>query len=292
MRGPGARCYVAGRMPELPEVESARRNLVRWFHGHRVVKAEADNTRVFRGAKRARFSELTGRVESLDRRGKYLLLTFEGGRGLLAHLGMTGKFVRRPQGHVEPHSRARFHLDDGTVIHFKDSRLFGRMEPAPAARLRELKAIQELGRDPVVDGLSAEQLREAVGSSKQDLKVALMDQGRVTGLGNIYAAEALFLSGLHPARKPASLKPEEWERLTQAIHEVLQAAMAQEQGDEQVYLEEEGSENPFRIYGRAGTPCPKCGVKVQSFTQGGRTTHFCSKCQPLRSRPRKRSASR
>lgn len=289
MRVPGARCYVAGRMPELPEVEIARRNLARWLHGHRVVKAEADNTRVFRGAKRAKFSELTGRVESLDRKGKYLLLTFEGERGLLAHLGMTGKFVRRPEGRVESHSRARLHLEDGTVIHFKDSRLFGRMEPAPADRLRQLKAIRELGRDPVVEGLTAEQLREALGRSKQDLKVALMDQGRVAGLGNIYAAEALFLAGLHPARKPASLKPEEWERLTRAIHEVLQAAMAQEEGEEQVYLEEEqGSDNPFHIYGRSGTPCPRCGAKVQSFTQGGRTTHFCSKCQPLRSKARKR----
>ncbi|HYH97360.1 bifunctional DNA-formamidopyrimidine glycosylase/DNA-(apurinic or apyrimidinic site) lyase [Hyalangium sp.] len=275
-------------MPELPEVEIARRNLARWLHGRRVVKAEADNTRVFRGAKRAKFAELSGRVESLDRRGKYLLLTFEGERGLLAHLGMTGKFVRRPEGRVEPHSRARLHLDDGAVIHFKDSRLFGRMEPAPAARLRQLRAIQELGRDPLADGLTPEQLREALVRSRQDLKVALMDQGRVAGLGNIYAAEALFRSGLHPARKPASLKPEEWERLTQAILETFRSALQQEQGEEPVYLEEKDSENPFLIYGRAGTPCPTCGTKVQSFTQGGRTTHFCSKCQPLRSKGKKR----
>jgi formamidopyrimidine-DNA glycosylase len=278
-------------MPELPEVEMARRNLARWLQGHRVVRAEADNTRVFRGAKRAKFAELTGRVESLDRRGKYLLLTFEGERGLLAHLGMTGKFVRRPEGQPEPYSRARLHLDDGTVIHFKDSRLFGRMEPAPAARLRLLKAVAELGRDPVADGLTAEQLREALGNTRQDLKVALMDQGLLAGLGNIYAAEALFRARLHPARKPASLKPEEWGRLTQAIHETLQLALAEEVGDEQTYLEE-GADNPFLIYGRAGTPCPQCKSKVQSFTQGGRTTHFCAKCQPLRSSTRSKGRKR
>jgi formamidopyrimidine-DNA glycosylase len=275
-------------MPELPEVEIAGRNLVSWFQARRVIRAEADNTRVFRGARRARFSELTGRLESLERRGKYLLLTFEGQRGLLAHLGMTGKFVRRPEGVVEPHSRARFHLDDGTVIHFKDPRLFGRMEPVPAARLRQLEPIQELGRDPLRDGLTPEQLREAVSGSRQDLKVALMDQGRVAGLGNIYAAEALFLSGLHPARKPATLKPEDWERLTQAILDTFAAALAVEQGEEPVYLEESGSVNTFRIYGRAGTPCTACGTKVQSFTQGGRTTHFCPKCQPRRGKGRRR----
>jgi formamidopyrimidine-DNA glycosylase len=278
----------AGPMPELPEVEIARRNLARWLQGRRVVKAEADNTRIFRGAKRARFTELTGRVESLERRGKYLLLTFEGGRGLLAHLGMTGKFVRRPEGHAEPYSRARLHLDDGTVVHLKDSRLFGRMEPAPAERLHALKAVAALGRDPLADGLTAEQLREAVGRSRQELKVALMDQGRVAGLGNIYAAEALFRAGLHPARKPASLQPAEWERLTQAIHDTFQSALAQEQGEEPVYLEERQSENPFLVYGRAGGPCSRCGTRVRSFTQGGRTTHFCPKCQPKGGRARRR----
>jgi formamidopyrimidine-DNA glycosylase len=275
-------------MPELPEVESARRNLTRWLRGHRVVKAEADATRLFRGAQRKKFSERTGRVESLERRGKYLLLTFEGGRGLLAHLGMTGKFVRRPEGTDEPYSHARLHLDDGSVIHFKDYRLFGRMEPAPAERLHQLEAIQALGRDPVADGLTPEQLQEALGRSRQDLKVALMDQGRVAGLGNIYAAEALFLAGLHPARKPASLSPAEWRQLAHAILETLKSAIEQEQGEEPVYLEEDRSKNPFRIYGRAGTPCLKCGTRVQSFTQGGRTTHFCPKCQPKRSKGRKR----
>ncbi|WP_224249005.1 bifunctional DNA-formamidopyrimidine glycosylase/DNA-(apurinic or apyrimidinic site) lyase [Hyalangium gracile] len=275
-------------MPELPEVESARRNLERWFHGHRVLKAEAGDTRIFRGAKRKQFSELTGRVESLERRGKYLLLTFEGGRGLLAHLGMTGKFVRRREGQVPPHSHARFHLEDGTVIHFTDYRLFGRMEPAPAAKLHQLEAIQALGRDPVADGLTAQQLQEALGRSRMDLKVALMDQGRIAGLGNIYVAEALFRSGLHPSRKPATLTAEEWERLTQAIHDTLRSALEQEQGEEPVYLEENRSENPFLVYGRAGGPCSKCQTKVQSFTQGGRTTHFCPKCQPKRSKRGKR----
>jgi formamidopyrimidine-DNA glycosylase len=266
-------------MPELPEVEIARRNLVHWLEGRRVVRAEAEDSRVFRGARREDFSSLRGRLESLERRGKYLLFTFEGGRGLLAHLGMTGRFVRRPEGVSVPYSRACFHLDSGDVIHFADSRLFGRMEPCAASRLYELDAVKELGRDPLADGLTAGQLQEAVGSSRQDLKVALMDQGRVTGLGNIHAAEALYRAGLHPAREPASLTPAEWQRLADAIHASITFGLEEQQGEEPAYLED-GAENRFLVYGRAGTPCPRCGATVESFPQGGRTTHCCPQCQP------------
>ncbi|MBF5044583.1 bifunctional DNA-formamidopyrimidine glycosylase/DNA-(apurinic or apyrimidinic site) lyase [Aggregicoccus sp. 17bor-14] len=268
-------------MPELPEVEFARRALLRWLEGRRVLSAEADATRVFRGAEPKRFTQLRGRLQSLERRGKYLLFTFEEGRGLLGHLGMTGKFVRRPEGHVEPYSRARFHLEGGDVVHFRDPRLFGRLEPAPAGTLLQLPAVAALGLDPLVDGLSAAQLKEALGTSKQDLKVALMDQGRIAGLGNIHAAEALFRAGLHPSRKPASLTGAEWTKLARAIQATLDYAFELNgEGDEMDYLEEPGAKNPFRIYGRAGEPCRKCRTPVESFTQGGRTTHFCPRCQP------------
>ena len=273
-------------MPELPEVESARRLLSRWLTGRRVARAEAEPVRTFRGAERARFEAIRGRLLEARRKGKYLLLTFEGGRGLLAHLGMTGKFVLRPAGHVEPYSRARFVLDDGSVIHYRDPRLLGRMEPAPAERLWELPAIKLLGVDPVNDGLSVAQLRAALAGSRQELKVALMDQSRVAGLGNIYAAEALYRAGLHPQRRVSSLKGPEWERLAQGIHATLRLALEQEeQGEEIQYLEEGGGvENPFLIYGRAGGPCAACGREIKSITQGGRTTHFCPGCQPRRRR--------
>ncbi|NOJ96331.1 bifunctional DNA-formamidopyrimidine glycosylase/DNA-(apurinic or apyrimidinic site) lyase [Corallococcus coralloides] len=268
-------------MPELPEVEIARRNLERWFKGHRIVRSEADATRVFRGAELPHFTRLTGRVTALERKGKYLLLTLEGGHGLMAHLGMTGKFVRRKEGEPVPHSRARFHLDDGHVVHFSDPRLFGRMEPVPAKALWELPSVKALGRDPLTEGLTGPQLQEAVGDSKQDLKVALMDQGRVAGLGNIHAAEALFRAGLHPARKPGTLSPDDWKHLAKAIHAAFDFAFKEQEGEDITYLEEAGSVNRFRVYGRAEGPCSKCGTTVEAFTQGGRTTHFCPKCQPL-----------
>jgi formamidopyrimidine-DNA glycosylase len=268
-------------MPELPEVEIARRNLLRWFDGRCVVRAEADlQARTFRGADPRTFEQIRGRLEDASRRGKYLLLTFERGRGVLAHLGMTGKFVRRPEGQMEPYSRARWHLDDGQVIHYRDQRLFGRIEPVPSRALHELPVVRALGIDPVLDGLTARSLAKVLSTCRLDLKVALMDQSRIAGLGNIHAAEALFRARIHPARKPATLRPEEWRRLARGIRATLRFALESEDSEEIQYAEEPGAENPFKIYGRAGEPCPVCRTKVRSFTQGGRTTHYCPSCQP------------
>lgn len=269
-------------MPELPEVEFARRALARWMKGRTVVRAEAERSaRTFRGTNPAAFEALTGRLERAERRGKYLLLTFSQGRGALAHLGMTGKLLKRPGGEPVPHSRARWVLDSGDVIHFRDPRLFGRIELVPAQALSATRAVAELGVDPLVDGLTSEGLEAALASTKQALKVALMDQTRVAGLGNIHAAEALFRATLHPARTPASLSKAEWRRLCQAILDTIAFGLEEAgQADDIEYVEEPGARNPFLVYGRAGTACTRCGATVKALTQGGRTTHFCPSCQP------------
>lgn len=158
-------------MPELPEVEIARRSLERWFKGHSVARAEASKTRIFRGARPKQFEQIRGPLTRAERKGKYLLLSF-GDLGMLAHLGMTGKWVKRPAQDEVPYSRARFVLETGDVIHYRDPRMFGRIEPAPSSKLWQLDAIAELGIDPILDGLTAEQLKAAVGKSKQPLKVA------------------------------------------------------------------------------------------------------------------------
>ena len=274
-------------MPELPEVEIARRSLVKWFKGHALVRTEAEKSRTFRAGRAAGFAELRGPLTKAERRGKYLMLQF-GDEGLMAHLGMTGKFVKRPPDTTEPYSRARFVLDSGDVIHFKDPRMFGEIQAGPSAALAELPGVKKLGRDPLVDGLDWKQLKEAIGNTKLDLKVALMDQTRLAGLGNIHAAEALFRAGLHPGRKAKTLSDNEWKLLTKAIHKSLQFALDAQEGEadtEISYVEEPGTPNPFLIYGRAGTPCRKCKTKVKSYTQAGRTTHFCPKCQSKKRKP-------
>lgn len=269
-------------MPELPEVEFAKRSLEKWTKGRSVVRTEADpKARTFRGSTIAEVEALTGRLVSIERKGKYLMLTFDGGKGAVAHLGMTGKFLKRPANTEMRWSRARFLLDSGEVIHFQDPRLFGRIEPVPAAKLKENKAVKKLGIDPLTDGLTPKQLEEAVGASKQALKVALMDQERVAGLGNIHAAEALFRAKLHPAREPKSLTPDEWKRLAKAIADGIRFALEVESGEEIEYVEEPGAKNPFLIYGHEGEPCSVCKTKIATLDQGGRTTFFCPSCQPL-----------
>lgn len=266
-------------MPELPEVELARRNLTRWLHGRRVVKTAAEKSRVFRGSSPKAFAAIRGKLVRADRKGKYLLLQFERG-GALAHLGMTGKLVRRPSGEAVKHSRAQFRLDSGDVVHFQDPRMFGRIEVLERPDLKTNKTTAALGPDLLTDGVTWQTLKARVGPSKQDLKVALLDQSRIAGLGNIHAAEALFRAKIHPRRKPGSLSDAEWKALSRGIRAAIAFALKQEDGDDIVYVEEPGAKNPFRIYGRAGEPCLDCGTTVKSFSQGGRTTHACPHCQP------------
>jgi formamidopyrimidine-DNA glycosylase len=266
-------------MPELPEVEIARRNLVRWFEGRKVVRARAERSRVFRGASRPAFESIRGRLVEARRRGKYLLLEFDGERGLVSHLGMTGKWVRRPGEAEVRFSRAVLFLDDGQAIHYADPRMFGRMVPVEAGALYQVASVAALGPDPLVDGLTPVSLRRAVGSARVAVKVALMDQARLAGLGNIHAAEALFRAGIHPARPARSLRGAEWSKLCRAIHATIRFALMNEEADEIAYVEEPGTKNPFLVYGRAQEKCRRCQTRVRSMIQGGRTTHFCPGCQ-------------
>ena len=269
-------------MPELPEVEIARRTLERWLGGSEVTGAEAERTRVFRAGGRAAFGRLRGRLARADRHGKVLLVSLDSGQGFLSHLGMTGKWVRRPAGEPVPYSRARLLLADGTVVHYRDPRLFGRIEPHPAVALGTLPVVRALGPDPLLTPLSGRQLREALGESRAPIKVALMDQRRLAGLGNIHAAEALWRARLHPARPTRSLELSDWNRLDTAIRRGLAFALSAEDGEEIAYVEEPGTENPFKVYAREGEPCPRCGTPIRLLRQAGRRTDLCPRCQPAR----------
>jgi formamidopyrimidine-DNA glycosylase len=267
-------------MPELPEVEIARRNLERWLTASPVTRAEADRTRIFRGANRAAFLRLRGKLAFARRHGKTLLLGFEQNQGFLAHLGMTGKWVLRPEGHAEPYSRARLALADGSVVHYRDPRLFGRIRPAPADALLGLPEVRRLGPDPLLEAVDGRALQTRFGRSRTPIKAALLDQKKLAGLGNIHAAEALFRAKLSPFRPASQLTAAEWRRLATAIRRGIAFALAREDDEEIAYVEEPGTRNPFRVYGRAGKPCPRCGTAIRSVPQAGRTTYFCAQCQP------------
>ncbi|AKU92496.1 bifunctional DNA-formamidopyrimidine glycosylase/DNA-(apurinic or apyrimidinic site) lyase [Vulgatibacter incomptus] len=271
-------------MPELPEVEFAARCLRRWMEGRTIERASAPDTRIFRGSSRDAFEkELSGRtLQGIDRRGKYLLLSFDDDVGMLSHLGMTGKWLRRSPDDPPPdHARATLSLEGDDLVVYDDQRLFGRIAIHRASELLKLPVIRKLGPDPLLDGLDPERLHEKLQRTARTVKVAIMDQAVIAGLGNVQATEALFRAQIHPARVAKTLSLAEVKDLVRAIDEAIEHTLEWTGGDEIKYVEEPGSENPFLVYQRAGEACPRCGNELQQIVLGGRSSVFCPHCQPL-----------
>lgn len=274
-------------MPELPEVEIAARNLRAWALGRTIARADAEPTAryVFRPATPRRFAqEISGhRFASVRRIGKQLLVELDGaaGRlGLLAHLGMTGKWLRRKDGEPTPeYGKARFLLDDGHVLHFRDPRLFGRLRLVPGARFEGVPELEGLGPDPLDEGIDPARLAALLARRRAPVKVAIMDQAILPGVGNILASEACFRAGLDPRRPASGLTPGEVARVGEAVLEAVRDAIAREEGPEIAYVEE-GGENPFLVYAREGERCPRCKrAELRRLVQAGRSTFWCPRCQ-------------
>lgn len=273
-------------MPELPEVEIARRQLERWARRKRIVKVFALRTRVLGKHTPARFAaQLTGaRLVSTERRGKNVvaLLDRRGAPiGLRLHLGMTGKLSRRKKGDDAPRfSRARLELEDGTVVHYCDLRLFGELEVGPPETVRK-HAFDGLGPDPLEKGFGAKLLSARVARSRKPVKQALMDQEKIAGVGNILASESLWWARISPFERADRLDARQWKRLAAGILKAIHRTLDEEDGEEIVYVEEPGSDsNPFLVYDRANEPCRRCKTPISRTVQGGRSTYWCRKCQP------------
>jgi formamidopyrimidine-DNA glycosylase len=284
-------------VPELPEVEIAARNLRRWALGRTIVSADAARTAryVFRPSTPATFARaVTGaRFEAIARHGKQLLWTLSRRGeplGVLAHLGMTGKWVRRGGGEPAPRfSRARLRLDDGATLHLDDLRLFGRLRVVPGARFGEVEELRELGPDPLGDGIDRERLAALLGRSRLPVKVRIMDQRVLAGVGNILASEACFRAGIDPRRPARSLSRREVDRLAAGVLDAVRETLAREEGEEIEYVEE-GGENPFLVYAREGERCPRCGRgRIARAVQAQRSTYWCPVCQKA-SRPGRQAA--
>jgi formamidopyrimidine-DNA glycosylase len=269
-------------MPELPEVEYARASLARWTKGKRLEGASATPGKPLRGTTPAEVAKLAGRrTEKVERIGKHLLWTLDGGVGIHLHLGMTGKLVWRKAGEAPPpHERVRFELPGGAVS-FADPRRFGRFEIVPSAKLRALPEVADLGPDALDEPLDGPALAKRLGVTRRPLKLALMDQTLISGLGNIQAAEALWRAKLSPFLTPQQLSPAQWKRLAAAIQEALRYAVDEEQPGARdiTYVEEPGAENPFLVYGRKGEPCRRCQTPIVQEVQGQRSTYYCPRCQ-------------
>jgi formamidopyrimidine-DNA glycosylase len=194
---------------------------------------------------------------------------------------MAGKMLLAPKGKPLPRwSRVLLYREDGARVVFRDSRVFGRVQVHPPEALETLPTLRDLGPEPLDPGFRAAQLGRSLDGSSRAVKVLLLDQSRVAGLGNIQAAEALYRAGIHPARPARDLDPEEVHRLWKAIRASLRETIRRGRAPEIEYVEEPGARNPFRVYGREGEPCPRCGEPFRRIVQAARSTYYCGRCQP------------
>jgi formamidopyrimidine-DNA glycosylase len=277
-------------MPELPEVEVCRRDLERWTRGRRVVRFTVTDPGAVRSklsttpgdALRggpARLRRLEGAVsERILRHGKRIGWLFAGREeALLVHLGMTGQWVRRADEPPGPHVRLVVEVEDGARLWFEDARRFGCVTPVRAEEVEERLA-EGHGPDALLAPPSAEELRRRL-KGRRPVKVALMDQAVLAGVGNIHASEACWRAHIHPETPAGALSDEQIARLAAVLPEQLAEFVAQMDGHEHAYVTQ-GGDNPFSIYDRAGEPCPRCGGPVAHGVHGGRSTYWCPACQP------------
>ena len=283
-------------MPELPEVETIRRQLEPEITGARIADAAVFDERWTRPGSPGEVEDLLwGRtIDAVERRGKYLLLSLEGGRTLAMHLRMTGNLLLVDETTDPPYLRAQLQLEGGRRLLFTDARRFGHAVVLDDAELDEYFAAR-LGIEPLSDSLTAEELCRRAAGRRAPLKSFLLNQLGVAGIGNIYADEALHRAELHPLSPAGSMKPEDCERLRVGIVEALEAGLRSGGASIDDYRDSRGEQgamqDEFLVHTREGKPCPRCGAEIRRIVVGGRSTYFCPSCQRrLRRRPRRRRA--
>ena len=295
-------------MPELPEVETVRRGLQPAMEGARILRVEARRPDLRFPLPKDFVRRLTGQtVTALGRRAKYLLADLSSGDVLVMHLGMSGSFrvaatndasaetapgVFHHERSKDPgHDHVVFHMSSGATVTFNDPRRFGFMDLVPRAELDGHKLMKAIGPEPLGNAFSAALLARACAGKKTSLKAALLDQKVVAGLGNIYVCEALHRAHLSPKRQAATLAAksgapaERTEALVDAIKTVLEAAIRAGGSSLRDHRQTDGElgyfQHTFRVYDRAGAPCPTkgCMGTIRRIVQGGRSTFYCPACQ-------------
>jgi len=266
-------------LPELPEVETVVRGLIPDLVGARCGKPWVDWEKVLDGMSLSDFAGLVENqtIQRLHRRGKYICIHLSKGF-LVVHLRMTGRLYLSDQRQGDdPWVHFSLALDNGRFLAFSDARKFGRVQWVTDLDFLEAK----LGPEPLELG-PADFVPLLQGSSRA-IKVFLLDQKRIAGVGNIYADEALFLARINPTRPVDSLSDPERQRLGKAVVKVLSAAIDYEGASIQWYRKPDGnqgeSQKHFQVYGRTNNPCLVCGSPVTRNVLGQRGTHFCGKCQ-------------
>jgi len=275
-------------VPELPEVETIRRQLAPHLEGRTLVDVEILDPRWTRPAPPREVEEaLRGRVvERVGRSGKYLVWRLTGELFLLVHLRMTGALLFDP-GVDPPHTRVRFTLDEGHRVVYNDPRRFGTGHLVSGEAARDAYLGERLGVEPLTPAFTTDYLRAAARGRTAPVKAFVLDQRRIAGVGNIYADEALFRARIHPLRAAGSLTRRQLEALREAIEYALAAGIDAKGATIDDFRHVDGAQGSFQdlfaVHQREGEPCPVCGRPIRKLVVGGRGTYVCERCQP---RPR------
>lgn len=279
-------------MPELPEVETIKLGLQKYLIGKKLERVEIRLQKLFEGEA----SKITnGEIIAVKRFGKALVIDFNNEYSLAVHVKMTGQLVYtgkdRPKesrlsskvGQVpNAFTHVIFYLSDNAKLFYNDIRQFGWLRVLPTGEVEQMKFISELGPEPFKD-LTLEKFKEMLADKNTPVKVLLMDQKRIGGVGNIYANDALYMSGINPKRSAKHITDEEAESLYASIHSVLKKGLELGGSSEHTYVtalgEEGGYQKHFLVYGKAGKACTKCGSRIIRTMLGGRGTFLCEVCQ-------------
>lgn len=288
-------------MPELPEVETIRRGLSQFIVKHKITGVEVLCAKSFIGD----VSPIVNQsVTRLRRFGKALVIDLSNHYSLMIHLRMTGQLIYDPSGPATTNARyAAGHpsdnftanlpnkqtrviisFDNGT-LYFNDQRKFGFIKIIPTANVEEDTFIKKLAKEPW--DMSADELYSKLQKHPQScIKATILDQSIITGLGNIYADEALFASHIHPERKSCTLTTEEVARLLQSARDVMDKSIASGGSTMQTYVKADGTKGDYlelfaQVFHKQGQPCPRCGTTIQKIKVAGRGTHVCPHCQPI-----------
>lgn len=275
-------------MPELPEVETVRKQLEKEILGSSISKVEVRETHCYEGLP----WQGAEKIVAVERVGKYVFVKFESGRGLQIHLKMTGRLIIKPLNHsiIKPlesdyetaiHTRVVLDLADGRKIYYWDTRMFGYIKHVNDIESEHKKIKGKLGPEPW-DITDIDLLRKLQKTGRA-VKEAILDQSLLAGVGNIYANDGLWLSGIDPRRKANSLKLSEVKKLRKSLCDVLERGLATGGASDNTYRDfyggRGGYQNEFLTYGRTGEPCNKCGMGLKRIVVGGRGTWMCEHCQ-------------
>lgn len=275
-------------MPEMPEVETVRRSLNSQVKDHKITHVEIRYPDLITGDVDQFVEFVTGAtVTDVGRRAKFLLIHLDNGYTIISHLRMEGKYrISSDPDAIDKHSHAIFTLDNGQKMIYNDVRKFGRMQLWNTDELSENKSLKKLGPEPLSTEFMFENLKPRIMRHRKAIKTVLLDQSVMSGLGNIYVDEVLWQVKIHPETPANHLSDKDIQNVIEASNQEMEKGIAVGGSSIRTYVDANGHkgnmQNNLKVYGKEGTPCPRCGTMIEKIKVGGRGTHFCPRCQVIK----------